>query len=50
MQNIVQIKPLDQTIHCMTYVPWKLNGMPDDCILFGDDQGKHTQFNKSQVM
>lgn len=37
--NVVQIRPLEQTIHCMTYVPWKLNGMPDDCILFGDDQG-----------
>ncbi|XP_028395926.1 WD repeat-containing protein 64-like [Dendronephthya gigantea] len=37
--NIIQIKPLEQMIHCMTYVPRRLDNIPDDCILFGDDHG-----------
>ncbi|XP_048586234.1 WD repeat-containing protein 64-like isoform X2 [Nematostella vectensis] len=37
--TIYQIKPMENSPQCMTYIPWKANSMNEDTILFGDDQG-----------
>lgn len=37
--TIYQIKPMENSPQCMTYIPWKTESLNEDTILFGDDQG-----------
>lgn len=37
--TVYQIKPMENSPQCMTYIPWKTESMNEDTILFGDDQG-----------
>ncbi|KAJ8044929.1 WD repeat-containing protein 64 [Holothuria leucospilota] len=37
-QSLFCIKPLENSIHCMTQVPYS-KSLHEDCILYGDDQG-----------
>lgn len=39
-QTVYQIKPMENSPQCMTYIPWKTNSMNEDTILYGDDQGQ----------
>ncbi|XP_044163661.1 WD repeat-containing protein 64 isoform X2 [Acropora millepora] len=37
--TIYQVKPMENSPQCMTYIPWKTDSINEDTILFGDDQG-----------